>query len=309
MSSVDAEIWRLAASQHGVVSLAQLRALGVSDAQIKRRVADRRLHRVHRGVYAVGHAILTTRGRWLAAVLALGPAAVLSHTDAAALWDLTAPRRTWTHVTVPGGSRARRPGIVVHGTRMLHPADRVTLARIPVTALARTLLDLAELVPSTQLQRAYERAARLGVLDIGAIEALLGRSNGRRGSRPLRKLLAYDPTPASEAVSELERLFVDVMRHGGVPAPLVNVLVEGYVVDAYWPASRLVVELDGHAYHGDRDAFERDHARSVRLRLAGYEVLRFTYLQVTRQSLLVVAAVRDALARGQHATRSKATRR
>jgi hypothetical protein len=168
---------------------------------------------------------------------------------------------------------------------------------IPVTSIPRTLLDLAEVVPAIQLQRAYERAERLRILDVAAIHELLARSNGRRGVVALRDLIAYDPAAAAEADSELELHFLDLVRHAGLPPPQANVLVEGYLVDAYWPTARLVVELQGYAYHSDRQAFERDHARLARLRLAGCEVLALTWRQVTREPAWVASALATLLTR------------
>ncbi|MGH2800410.1 MAG: type IV toxin-antitoxin system AbiEi family antitoxin domain-containing protein [Solirubrobacterales bacterium] len=283
----------LAERQHGVVSLAQLRVLGLAAGAVRERVAAGRLHRLHRGVYAVGHASLSLRGRWMAAVLAFGPAAVLSHWDAAALWELVGPRGTRFHVTID--TRAgipRRDGLTPHRSR-LHDEDRELVDGIPVTSVPRTLLDLAEVLDPHGLQRAYEEAARIRALDVRAIEGLLARSNGRRGVGALRALLDYDPGPAVDTRSELERLFCDLIRGAGLPMPSVNVLVEGFLVDAYWPVARLVVELDGYEYHRGREEFERDHAKLGRLRLAGYEVLPLTYLQVTEEPGWVVGAVRS----------------
>jgi hypothetical protein len=147
----------------------------------------------------------------------------------------------------------------------------------------------------TQLQRAYEQAGRLRLLDVAAIRELLGRSNGRRGVGALGDLLAYDPAPASHARSELELHFLDLVRGAGLPAPQVNVLVEGFLVDAHWPSAGLVVELQGYAYHSDREAFERDHDRLARLRLAGYEVLALTWRQVARKPAWVASALTTLL--------------
>lgn len=295
---IDQRVAELAKRQHGVVSLAQLCALGLAAGAVRERVAAGRLHRVYRGVYAVGHANLSLRGRWMAAVLAFGPEAVLSHWDAAALWDLVRPRGTQFHVTTD--TRAgipRREGLTPHRSRM-HPEDRERMDGIPVTSVPRTLLDLAEVADPHQLQRVYEEAARLELLDIRTIERLLARSNGRRGVGALRALLDYDPGPAADALSELERLFCDLIRDAGLPMPSLNVLVEGFLVDAYWPAARLVVELDGYEYHRGREAFERDHAKIGRLRLAGYEVLPLTYRQLTEEPDWVVRAIGSLLERG-----------
>jgi very-short-patch-repair endonuclease len=277
-----------------VVSARQLRATDVSRTAVHRRVADGRLRSVHHGVYAIGP--LTERARWMAAVLALGPHAVLSHRDAAALHGLRAANRSAIDVTVPRRARARR-GITVHETGDLHPRDRTTIDGIAVTSIPRTLVDLAAILPPPQLRRAYEQAERLRILDLRAIHELLGRANGRRGVAALRVLVAYDATRAVEAQSELELRFLDLLREVGLPAPQVNVVVEGFVVDAHWPSARVVVELQGFAYHSDREAFERDHARLARLKLAGYEVLALTWRQVNEEPAWVVGAIGTLLGR------------
>jgi very-short-patch-repair endonuclease len=276
-----------------VVAAHQLRAAGIGRTAIHRRVADGRLRALHARVYAIGP--LSQLGRWMAAVLALGPQAVLSHQAAAALHGLRAAGSR-IDVTVPRRVRPRR-GISVHESRSLDARDQTRLREIPVTSIPRTLLDLAEVLPSTQLQRAYENAERLRVLDVRAIHELVQRSNGRRGVAALRGLVAYDASQAAESRSELELRFLDLVRESGLPQPQANVLVEGFVVDAYWPAARLVVELQGYAYHSDRAAFERDHRRLARLRLAGHEVLPLTWRQVTREPEWVAAAIATLLAR------------
>lgn len=232
----------------------------------------------------------------MAAVLALGPRALLSHRAAAALHCLRQSERYAVDVTVPRRARGRR-GITVHETRALHPDDCTVVDGIPVTSIPRTLLDLAELLPPTQLRRAYEVTERRRVLDVRAIDELLRRSNGRRGSAALRALLLYDASPAAEARTELELRFLDLVREAGLPAPQVNVLVEGFTVDAHWPSARLVVELQSYAYHSDRETFESDHARFARLKRAGYDVLGLTWRQVTREPARVAATLRHLLGR------------
>ncbi len=281
-----------------MVSLTQLRELGLGGGAVRMRVAAGRLHRIHIGVYAVGHANLSLRGRWMAAVLAFGRGAVLSHWDAAALWELIEPRGTRFHVTIDTRAGiARRPGLTPHRSR-LDPEDRERVGRDPGH------LDPAHVAGPggghrirQGLRRAYEEAARLGALDVQAIERVLARAHGRRGFTPLRDLLGYDPAPATQARSELERLFLDLVRDAGLPTPAVNVLVEGFLVDAYWPTARIVVELDGYEYHRGRAAFERDHAKHGRLRLAGYEVLPLTHRQLVQEPDWVIGAVRSLLDR------------
>jgi very-short-patch-repair endonuclease len=297
MAHIDRALFALAARQHGVTAASQLRAIGMSKSAISRRVADRRLHRVHRGVYAVGQPVRAPRGRWMAAALASGVDAVLSHRSAASLHDLLPYKPGPVEVTVPGRGRRMRPGLRVHVSARLHPDDRTIVDGIPTTSISRTLLDLAEALPPTQLRRAYEVAERLRALDLTAIHQLIERSNGRRGIPVLLALVAYDPSPAAEARSELELRFLDLVRDAGLPSPQLNVLVEGFDVDAYWPSARLVVELQSYAHHSDREAFERDHARFTALKRAGYETLGLTWRQVTEDPVGVEAVIRALLVR------------
>lgn len=296
MSAIDRVIAELADCSHGVVATRDLLAAGVSATAIKRRARDGRLTRLHRGVYAVGHAELPRQGRWMAAVLACGPEGVLGIHDAAALHDLRLSARSSIDVIVPGVRRRSTKAITVHRHRLA--LDEITiLDGIPVTTVARTLLDLAGAIGSTAMRRAYERAEELRKLDCRQVDAVLGRANGHRGSGALRALLGYDPTPAINALSELERMFCDLVHEAGLPAPLTNVLVDGYLVDAYWPRARLVVELQGYEHHHRREAFERDHAKQADLKAAGFEVLVFTYRQVVEQPERVAEVVGTILAR------------
>jgi very-short-patch-repair endonuclease len=272
----DPTIARLAGRQHGVVSVAQLAAVGLTADAIRRRAESGRLHRVHRGVYAVGHRDVSPEGRWMAAVLALGEGAALSHRSAAALWGLVRPTAGPADVTVPDiGGRRRRRGLRVHRSRTLS-ATLVTRRRgIPVTTPDRTIADLRSLLSKRQLERAIAQAERMGL----PIEE-------RRG-------LTHEPTR-----SELERRFLRLCRRHRLPLPEVNVQVGPFEVDLLWRERRLVIELDGYATHGLRSAFEADRARDVQLALLGYEVMRFTYRQVTEDPAAIAATIRALLAKG-----------
>ncbi len=210
-------------------------------------------------MYAIGQ--MSQKGAGLAAVLARGPDAMLSHRDAAALWGVRRTARGAIDITVVGATRRSRPKLTIHSTAALQPADRTTVDRIPVTSIARTLLDLAEVVVPTQLQRACEEAERLRILDVREVAELLARSNGRRGARRLSALLEYDPVAVVDSRSELESRLVDLVREAGIPLPHLNVIVEGYEVDAYWPEAR----QPGHRFraavpHGPRRASSAGHA-------------------------------------------------
>jgi hypothetical protein len=292
----DDALAALAARQHGVVAYRQLLELGFGRRAIQSRVARGRLHRVHLAVYAVGHSALSGNGRLLAAVLACGPGALLSHWSAGAHWQLLPTSRSAVDVTVPSRTRAGNRGIVVHQARHLHPDDGTVREGIPVTSVARTLLDLAEVVRPRQLERAVEEAERLRLFDLRDLEELCERSRGRRGLRPLRAVLggAVGEPPATR--SELERRFLDLCREAGLPRPAVNLAAAGFEVDALWPRQRLVVELDGHAFHGTRAAFERDRVRDAELQLAGYRVLRLTHRRLKDEPAAVARTVATLLA-------------
>jgi very-short-patch-repair endonuclease len=178
--------------------------------------------------------------------------------------------------------------------RHLDPADVTEHRGIPTTSVARTLLDLAEVIPFTQLNRALEAAERQELLDMRSIEDLLARSNGRRGTGRLRRALADHHD--ADLRSDLEARFLDLCRDAGLPLPATNVLVEGFLVDAVWREQRLIVELDGYEFHRTRAAFERDRRRDGILVGSGYRVLRFTHLMVERDPDHVVAPLRSFLA-------------
>ena len=211
----------------------------------------------------------------MAAVLASGDGALLSHRSAATLWNL---RTGGTKIEVTAESSGRRgpAGLVLRETRHLHPSDRWEIDGIPITSLARTLVDLAAVVDRRRLERAFEEADRIGKLDLKKLEAALDRARGKRGVKTLRRLIAEQRT-AFDTRSDLERDLIAYLREHGLPLPQCNVLVEGYLVDAYWPDRRLVVELDGYAFH-DRThrSFDGDRERTVDLQLGGYTVVRLT---------------------------------
>ncbi|MDQ6803395.1 MAG: DUF559 domain-containing protein [Actinomycetota bacterium] len=284
-------IARRADRQDGVVAHWQLIALGYSASAIQRGIRAGRLHVVHRGVYSVGHRKLTVRGRWMAAVLACGPDAVLSHRDAAALHGL---RRTGStksiHVTVPGRKR-HRPGIHVHNVRHLDPADRTVIDGIPVTSVHRTLLDYAETARPQDLRWAFEAYDRKDLLDMRKLDAVMARNPGRRGIKPLRALTAQYRGPAPDTRSRNERRLLALIREAGLPEPSVNVVVAGIVVDFFWPQHRLVVEVDSYTYHHTPADRAEDRRKERMLRMAGCEVLRVTDVELGEAPEAAVADV------------------
>lgn len=254
------------------------------------------LHPLHRGVYAWGHPLIARRGRWMAAVLACGPTAVLSHRDAAAHWGIRKSARREIDVTVVARGRKGHDGITLHQVRSMDRGDHGLMERIPVTSLPRTFLDLAEVVKARELQRALEEAERLRLLDVIAIEQLLARSPGRRGTKPLARALTdwTDPPPTR---SEFERIFLDFCDHAGLPAPVVNSVIAGFEVDLAWPEQKLVVELDSREWHDNATAFETDRVRDAVLQLdEDYRVVRVTWRRLRRESEAVARSLKRALA-------------
>lgn len=280
---VDAAVAALAATQHGVVSRRQLVELGLGRGAIRHRLEAGRLHPLHRGVYAVGHRATTGQALYMSGVLACPPGTVLSHRSAAALWRLRASARRQVEVTTPGTSLRGVAGITVHRARGLHPEDRTVRHQIPVTSVPRTLLDLAQVLSAEDLERALEEAERLRRFDLRAIEALCRRSRHRRGCRLLVTLLAEQRADVPHTRSEFERRFLRVCRELALPVPSVNIVIAGHEVDMVWPDRGLIVELDGHAFHGTRRAFERDRVRDAALQIAGYRVIRVTYRRLARE--------------------------
>ncbi len=298
----DHRIAALAASQFGVVERGQLRALGLSDPAIARRIRAGRLHRLRRGVYAVGHPVLGQHGRWLAAVLACGPDAVLSHAAAAAAWDLRASDAVFVDVTVPGPSRRRGPGLRVHRARSLAAHETATTRGILVTSPARTILDLAATHRSERaLERVLDRVEILRLTDVKALAAIADARPGHRGAARLRRALADHVPGTTVTRSELEERMLVLCRERDLPQPRVNDSVAGLEVDFLFAEQRVVVEADSWQHHRSRGAFERDRERDATLALAGHRVLRFTDRQMKRDAATVAAAIRAALAAGARA--------
>jgi|SRR5215203_428048 len=268
----DVAAAKIAARQHGVVAVAQLHKVRLDKSAISRRAKCGRLHRVHHGVYAVGHRGLSLHGRFMAAVLASGEGAVLSHGCAAVLWGLLRPLDGPIHVSVPttAGLKKRR-GIHLHRTPAV---GRTTTYRrnIPVTTVARTIEDLRRTsFPSRLIRRAIRQAELMG--------------------------LRLDGIESDRTRSDLETFFLEFCRRHGLPEPEVNVKLGHWEVDFLWRTQRLVVETDCWTYHRGSVAFEDDHARELDLRTAGFEVLRFTDKQLEEEPARVLADVRRALQR------------
>jgi hypothetical protein len=272
--SPDAALAALAGRQHGVVSTVQLRELGFTKHAVRRRVESKRLQRLYPGVYAVGHLGLTVDSRRLAAVMACGPEALLSYRAAGSIQGLL-PSSPQFDVTVPH-PRKPKEGIVIHRSRLIHPEDRASVRGIPVTSVARTLADLADVLSEERLAKAVHEAEVQRKFDLKAIERTLARLPGRTGRHRLRRVLvAYKPDPHFTR-SGAERRFVAFCERHGLPMPEVNTWVHGHEIDAYWPDATLAVEIDGGQVHHTRRAFHEDRARDRHLATFGIQVARVT---------------------------------
>jgi hypothetical protein len=249
-----------------------------------------RLHRLHHGVYAVGHTNLSLQGRCLAGVLASGPQALLSHYSAGWLLGLTPTRPIPVHVTAPL-PRKRRPGVRLHRSETLIDADRMLEQGIPVTSVPRTALDLAAGVRFRSLRRIVRRAEELGAFDLDAFGSVLTRNRGHRGAHPLRRALATYEAPRFTR-SEFEREFVAGIEIAGLPPPSTSFNVAGRELDLYWPDLRFAVELDTYATHGAHEPFEEDRLRDEDLKLAGVETTRVTAHRFEREPARVIQRIR-----------------
>ncbi len=267
----DQKLSEIASRQHGVVTIGQLRAAGLTDDAVLGRVRQGRLHRVHRGVYAVGYRGTTCEHRWMAAALACR-CGVVSHRSAAALWGLLAAIDGSVDISVPGQTgRAKRQGIRLHRCPSLLATDMTRRRGIPVTSPVRTISDLRRVVSARELRRAIRQAEVFGLS--------IGPGTDRDRTR-----------------SDLERAFLQLCRRHRLPAPEVNVRAGPHLVDFLWRDRSLIVETDGYRYHRGRQAFEDDRARDLDLRARGFAVVRLSEKQVAEEPGLVAGILRAAVA-------------
>jgi very-short-patch-repair endonuclease len=263
----------LARRQWGVVTRAQLDEAGLGETGVRDWVRAGRLIRLYRGIYAVGHDRLRLEGRWLAAVMACGAGAVLSHRDAAQLWELRQSNSALIDVTVPSrNGRVRRKGIRVHRSGRLAPEEVTTRGGIPVTTVERTLLDLADVLPAQALRRAVTEAEYRDRLDNATLTAVVENNPGRRGAK-LREAIEGR---RHRTRSALEDRFLTLLARHGVAEPETNVWIDGYEVDFLWREAGLVVETDGLSAHATREAVRRDRVRDRLLWRAGWRTIRLT---------------------------------
>jgi putative AbiEi antitoxin of type IV toxin-antitoxin system/uncharacterized protein DUF559 len=279
----------VARAQWGVISLQQLRDCGVHARTADRWRAAGRLHTIHRGVFALGHSSVPIEGRLVAALLHAGPEAVLSHHTAAWWWRLLDPKPAVIDVSAPG-RRGSLDGVRVHHPRMI---EATRSRRLPVTTVPRTLLDLASLSTTDQIRRALAQADYHRLLVRDDVVAACGP--GRVGATRLRAALDRHEPRLAMTRSELERRLLAECEAAGIPLPEVNVVIEGWTVDAVWRRERVVVELDGRDNHSSPGQMERDRRKDLQLRAAGYVVLRYTWAQIIFEAPAVIADLRAAL--------------
>jgi very-short-patch-repair endonuclease len=287
----EAVVTDLAEQQHGDVARWQLEGI-VSLDWIDHRLRLGWLHPLYRGVYAVGHRPATRESRWMAAVLAGGPGAVLSHRTAGAHWGI---RGSWSRIDVTVARRRRpRAGVAFHCGAL--PADEVTVHNgIPITTVPRTLFDMAASLDVSRLERAINEAEIKRLWDELSLVDLLYRYPRRPGSRNVRAALQKRWEGATHTKSDLEALFLTFAERGNLPRPETNVVIEGCEVDCVWREQRLVIEVDGWETHKTRAAFERDREKSRILQAAGWRCVPVTYLQLRYASKDVGRDVRRLL--------------
>jgi very-short-patch-repair endonuclease len=287
-------VWRLAEEQHGVVARRQLLELGLSYDAIKHRLRRGRLHSLYSGVYVVGRPELTEKGRWMAAVLACGPGALLSDESAAALHGIRKPRRGAIEITLPPNRTCARSGIVAH--RRIVPSEHIgAVARIPLTSPVLTLVHLAGRLGRRQLETAMNEADKLRLIDPEELRSELDRIPRQPGIALLRAILAGHGFLLTD--SELERSFLPLARRAGLDLPLTRQRLNGFVVDFYWPDLGLVVETDGLTYHRTPVQQARDRLRDQRHTAAGLTCLRFTHQQVAYEPTHVIATLKTVAER------------
>jgi very-short-patch-repair endonuclease len=272
------EAWALAEHQHGVVASDQLREVGYTPQAIYHRIKTGRLHPLHRGVYAVGRANVTEHGRWMAAVLACGEEAVISHSSAAALWRMGSERRGLVELSLPSLSRRCRPGLEIHQRPSLEDRDLTHEYGIPVTTPVQTLIDMALRLDRSGVERMINEADKYNLTHLPQLREALDARAGEPGVAKLRFLL--DRRTFRLTKEELERRFLPLARQAGLPTPLTGRFVNDFEVDFYWPDLGLVVETDGLRSHRTPAEQARDRLRDQAHTAAGLTPLRFTHEQV-----------------------------
>lgn len=296
-TALDVRLARLASRQHGVVNTRELLALGFTRDQIRHRVKTGRLHRLHRGVYAVGHTALRWEARYVAAVMVAGPTAALSHASAAAWWGIRPRPSGNVHVTIPRDTgRHRHRHVTIHRARALRPSEVTVHDGLRVTTVARTLLDYTGSSRRHLADRGVEQAVARGLVTPDVHDVIAAHPNARKRAT-LRALLREHGDHGNWRQSDFEAYIVDICRAHGIPLPRTNVPVLGEVVDAYWPDDGVVAEPDGMSVHGTKTAARRDR-RKDGIRIAnGIITVRITDEMAQQSGRAVAAAIRGAMRR------------
>ena len=292
-STAERELGRLAASQHGVVTRAQLEGAGVTRAEIKSRLRTGSLLPVHRGVYRVGHRAPSVEARYLAAVLACGECALLSGRAAAHLFGLLKGSAPPPEVTTR--TERRVPGVRTRRSRRLDLADATTWRHIPVTTVARTLTDLAGDLPLDALARACHEAGVRYRTTPAHVEAVLARRPNTPGAGKLRHIIRGD---IRVTLSKLEMRFLQLLRQEGLGLPQTNRPAGGRRVDCRWPDLQLTIELDSYQFHHSRHAWEQDRRREREARARGDEFRRYTFGDVFEDRAQMLTELRALLPAG-----------
>lgn len=289
----------IAGRQHGIVARRQLFELGLTRSAIDRALNRRRLVPVHRGIYAVGHHSMPPYAPYIAAVLAVGSGAAISHGSAAALWELTPWRATGEEVEVTVAGRdagRRRVGIQVHAVDRWHPADVTLLHNIPITTPARALLDNAPRLNPRELERAFDRGLKAEITTRQAVAETVARSPRRPSAARLAAVARAELLSPGETESRWEERLLALVRSGGLPEPELNASVGRFKIDALWRAQKLALEVDAYDTHGTRWSFESDRERDQLLTAAGFSVMRITRHQLETQPAVVLVRLAQRLA-------------
>jgi very-short-patch-repair endonuclease len=290
--TVEKKLARLAGKAHGVVSRAELHSVGVTDSEIKSRVAAGSLIRIHRGVFRVGHAAPSLEARYMAAVKACGAGSLLAGPAAGHLFRILRCSPSLPEVLTTTERRIR--GVVTHRVRRTDLTDGIRWRGIPVTTVPRTLVDLAAVLSEADLARACHEAGVLHRTTPAQVERVLTRRHNWPGARKLRHVL-WGEVPVS--LSRLEAVFIARLKEARLPLPETNRAVDGHRVDCRWPEHRLTVELDSYRYHHSRHAWEQDRQREREARARGDQLRRYTWRDVAEDPEPMLTDLRSLLDR------------
>lgn len=299
-SSIEAGIAETAARQHGVVTRTQLREAGLPDDAIRSRLRAERLLPLHQGVYILGSlvdSLCPPRHREMAAALACGRGAAVSHRSALWLLDLLPARPAGPVHLVLRSGRCRRAGVVAHRVASLPPSDVDEVAGIPITTTIRSILDVAAGARPRELEQIIARAERLDHLDVDALRDRVKREKGRPGVAILGAILTG--TAAAFTRSAAEERFLDLVRKAGLPQPELNVVRGSFELDVFWADWRVAIEIDGFACHASRSSFERDRERDLNLGAQGIVVHRVTWRQIVDEPFVLIRRLAAILARAE----------